>query len=166
MEPNLQKGFEIVKGSLDDVLFVSRIGQKDWAGTEKVLTEFFVILPGVTVIKFRLLKTSPFTLLPKDIVDYILGDPRWQTNDSSKLYFRGGELAPGVPSMLALFHIEDVFDWAGLPALDSPDLSIETVQVRSAVYCALCTVTSVLCRAAGWISRRGRCAPSLTRTSS
>ena len=94
MEPNLQKGFEIVKGSLDDVLFVSRIGQKDWAGTEKVLTEFFVILPGVTVIKFRLLKTSPFTLLPKDIVDYILGDPRWQTNDSSKLYFRGGELAP------------------------------------------------------------------------
>ena len=48
---------------------------------------------------------------------------------------RGGELAPGVPSMLALFHIEDVFDWAGLPALDSPDLSIETVQVRCALHC-------------------------------
>ena len=40
---------------------------------------------------------------------------------------RGGELAAGVSSLLVLFHIEDVFDSLGVPAIQSSNVSMNVI---------------------------------------
>ena len=42
----------------------------------------------------------------------------------------GRDLAPGVRALFAMFHLEDVFDEQGLPAIQSPDLNMPSLLKR------------------------------------
>ena len=57
----------------------------------------------------------------------------------------GRDLAPRVKALLALFHLEDVYDEAGLPAILSPNLTIANMQGRSVQVTArsLCSASDL-----------------------
>ena len=57
----------------------------------------------------------------------------------------GRNLAPGVKALYVLFHLEDVYDEVGLPAILSPSLSIAAMQRRSVQVTArsLCLATDL-----------------------
>ena len=55
----------------------------------------------------------------------------------------GRDLAPGVRALYAMFHLEDVFDEQGLPAIQSPDLNMSSLLKRQVQIVArsLCPAT-------------------------